>query len=112
MYPPLCVTWHHILKVLFSGYKVSGINFVSITFKNIYHEKYIPLFIFFAFRFTFYGNGFTNQRKHSSEKGTGNLIEFAIAILLREGTVTVSYVLTESNGHFRYPVIGAGKYSL
>ena len=46
------------------------------------------------------------------EKGTGNPIEFADVILLKNGTVTVSHTFTESNGHFQLSDIESGKYSL
>ncbi|MDD3039121.1 TonB-dependent receptor [Bacteroides sp.] len=46
------------------------------------------------------------------EKGTGNPIEFADVILLKNGTVTVSHTLTEANGYFQLSGIENGKYSL
>lgn len=46
------------------------------------------------------------------EKGTGNPIEFADVILLKNSTVTVSHTLTEPNGHFQLSGIENGKYSL
>ena len=68
--------------------------------------------IFFMFCFHSFMATASQIKGNIREKGTGNPIEFADVILLKEGTVTVSHVLTESNGHFLLPDIGAGKYSL
>lgn len=68
--------------------------------------------IFFMFCFHSFMATASQIKGNIREKGTGNLIEFADVILLKEGTITVSHVLTESNGHFLLPDIGAGKYSL
>ena len=68
--------------------------------------------IFFMFCFHSFMATASQIKGNIREKGTGNPIEFADVILLKEGTITVSHVLTESNGHFLLPDIGAGKYSL
>ena len=68
--------------------------------------------IFFMFCFHSFMATASQIKGNIREKGTGNLIEFADVILLKEGIITVSHVLTESNGHFLLPDIGAGKYSL
>ena len=68
--------------------------------------------IFFMFCFHSFMATASQIKGNIREKGTGNPIESADVILLKEGTVTVSHVLTESNGHFLLPDIGAGKYSL
>lgn len=71
-------------------------------------------FILFFFVFSFYSVMATASQIKGSvrEKGTGNPIEFADVILSKDGTVTVSHILTGPDGHFLLPDIGAGNYSL
>lgn len=71
-------------------------------------------FILFFFIFCFHSFMATASQIKGNvrEKGTGNPIEFADVILLKEGNVSVSHILTETNGHFLLSDVKAGNYSL